>query len=400
MQIIKACYNGDVRRFQAPAGASFEELENLLRNTFALETPFTVRYSDEDGDCLTISNDAEYLEATRQHPVLKVNVTSPPNAVDPILKVNVASPSNPAAPPVAVPKQAAVPAPAPVRTTKQTTAPATAAVRAPAAAPKQAAGSKQAAPETGSKQAAPETRSKQAAPKTRSESKQAAPETAQPSPQGCGRYGGGWGGRGWGRRWGCDGGSANTSDMGPSCGAPPCGLKLFLFLPFFIFAAKAGFCLLKFALLVPFFVLSALPCCMFPLFMLFFVGKMVRCASMGPRHPSLHNCPCPLLMFKRKLCKFMRAGSWNCGGNWNTPEQQASRTVQPSAPEPDTQQQPETASQSEAKPTAAGTKHTKYPEQLQQLRALGFTDDRVSTTLLDMYEGDIRSVCTYLFGNK
>lgn len=77
--IVKISYSGDVRRFALPCNSSFGELEQTVAATYHLQTPFVLKYLDEDGDAVTVDSTNELKEAFRLHEnaVLKMQVTVP-----------------------------------------------------------------------------------------------------------------------------------------------------------------------------------------------------------------------------------------------------------------------------------------------------------------------------------
>lgn len=61
--VIKASFNGDLRRISAQT-KNFEQLVQVLRNLFStLPQTFTVKYQDDDNDYITIASDIELEEA-------------------------------------------------------------------------------------------------------------------------------------------------------------------------------------------------------------------------------------------------------------------------------------------------------------------------------------------------
>jgi hypothetical protein len=73
--IVKSTFEGDVRRFQCSKDTTFEVLSSIIRDTYKIEN-FTLRYSDEEGDMITVDSDQELREAFRlnENSVLKLNV--------------------------------------------------------------------------------------------------------------------------------------------------------------------------------------------------------------------------------------------------------------------------------------------------------------------------------------
>jgi hypothetical protein len=63
---IKAAYKGDVRRITTVV-SGFEPLRQLLNKMFSdLPASFRIRYTDSDGDRVTLTSDIELTEAIRQ----------------------------------------------------------------------------------------------------------------------------------------------------------------------------------------------------------------------------------------------------------------------------------------------------------------------------------------------
>ena len=57
LRVVKADYNGDKRRFAVPDGA-FETLNGKLSSSYKLDA-FALKYLDDEGDLITISNDED-----------------------------------------------------------------------------------------------------------------------------------------------------------------------------------------------------------------------------------------------------------------------------------------------------------------------------------------------------
>jgi len=75
MQVVKCSYNGDVRRFQCSTDATFEVLASVVKATYKIQN-FTLKYSDEEGDLITVDSTQEVKEAFRLHndSVLKLTI--------------------------------------------------------------------------------------------------------------------------------------------------------------------------------------------------------------------------------------------------------------------------------------------------------------------------------------
>jgi len=73
--IIKASFNGDLRRISAQA-KNFAQLQQVLLNLFAnvLPAAFTVKYQDDDNDFITITSDIELEEAVTLAVSKKTNI--------------------------------------------------------------------------------------------------------------------------------------------------------------------------------------------------------------------------------------------------------------------------------------------------------------------------------------
>eukprot|EP01094_Clydonella_sp_ATCC50884_P005118 TRINITY_DN14089_c0_g1_i1.p1 TRINITY_DN14089_c0_g1~~TRINITY_DN14089_c0_g1_i1.p1 ORF type:complete len:273 (-),score=107.11 TRINITY_DN14089_c0_g1_i1:107-880(-) len=62
---VKADYQGDVRRFTEPYTVSFGELAKRIVGTFHLTRDALLKYTDDDGDLVTLASDADLREALR-----------------------------------------------------------------------------------------------------------------------------------------------------------------------------------------------------------------------------------------------------------------------------------------------------------------------------------------------
>eukprot|EP01098_Paradermamoeba_levis_P006108 TRINITY_DN2536_c0_g1_i4.p2 TRINITY_DN2536_c0_g1~~TRINITY_DN2536_c0_g1_i4.p2 ORF type:complete len:169 (-),score=60.81 TRINITY_DN2536_c0_g1_i4:556-999(-) len=77
--IIKAIYNGEIRRFSIDP-VNFSELRKSIENVIlGIPTNFVVKYTDEDGDLISVSTDAEFNEAVQyaKDGVLKISLHLP-----------------------------------------------------------------------------------------------------------------------------------------------------------------------------------------------------------------------------------------------------------------------------------------------------------------------------------
>ena len=75
---VKAVFGDVVRRFTIRS--CFAELEGKARDLFKVTGLLVLKFKDEDGDLITMSSDAELLEAARiasacKPPVLRVQIT-------------------------------------------------------------------------------------------------------------------------------------------------------------------------------------------------------------------------------------------------------------------------------------------------------------------------------------
>jgi predicted lipid-binding transport protein (Tim44 family) len=83
MQLVKISHAEDVRRFQIPLQSTYEVLQDTIKTTFPkLASDFIVKYTDDEGDVITIANTIELKEALKlnEGAVLKMNVVSAPQA--------------------------------------------------------------------------------------------------------------------------------------------------------------------------------------------------------------------------------------------------------------------------------------------------------------------------------
>ncbi|CAG8614441.1 3566_t:CDS:1 [Dentiscutata erythropus] len=69
MPIIKVAYQSTVRRFSIAETTTWTELESNLRTLFSLPPtlPFSLSYTDEDGDVITLSTDLEIQDILSNH---------------------------------------------------------------------------------------------------------------------------------------------------------------------------------------------------------------------------------------------------------------------------------------------------------------------------------------------
>merc|ERR1712232_599590 len=64
MQSIKFKYEGEVRRISAPTSVSYEELMSTVYDLFGFDLPsFSLKYTDEDGDLITMKSELDLSEA-------------------------------------------------------------------------------------------------------------------------------------------------------------------------------------------------------------------------------------------------------------------------------------------------------------------------------------------------
>ena len=67
--------NGETRRFALPPTASWTDLRDKLAGVFGLDkSPFTVNYTDEDGDNVVVSTDGEVAELLNFNKTVRLNV--------------------------------------------------------------------------------------------------------------------------------------------------------------------------------------------------------------------------------------------------------------------------------------------------------------------------------------
>src|SRR6266536_5480896 len=73
---IKVIHREAVRRFTLPSNAAWIELEAKLRTLFSIPalSPFTLSYTDEDNDVITLSTDIELQEILSSAPTVKFNL--------------------------------------------------------------------------------------------------------------------------------------------------------------------------------------------------------------------------------------------------------------------------------------------------------------------------------------
>ncbi|GES81873.1 protein NBR1 homolog isoform X2 [Rhizophagus clarus] len=73
---IKVIHKKAVRRFTLPSSATWIELEAKLRTLFNIPalSPFTLSYTDEDNDVITLSTDLELQEIFSSVPTVKFNL--------------------------------------------------------------------------------------------------------------------------------------------------------------------------------------------------------------------------------------------------------------------------------------------------------------------------------------
>ncbi|RIA96026.1 hypothetical protein C1645_435849 [Glomus cerebriforme] len=73
---IKVIHKEAVRRFTLPSSATWIELEAKLRTLFTIPalSPFTLSYTDEDNDIITLSTDIELQEILSSAPTIKFNL--------------------------------------------------------------------------------------------------------------------------------------------------------------------------------------------------------------------------------------------------------------------------------------------------------------------------------------
>jgi hypothetical protein len=73
---IKVVHKDNARRFNLPPNASWIDLEAKLRTIFNIPklTPFTLSYTDEDNDVITLSTDIELREIFASNPTIKFNL--------------------------------------------------------------------------------------------------------------------------------------------------------------------------------------------------------------------------------------------------------------------------------------------------------------------------------------
>src|SRR5215213_5476491 len=73
---IKVEHKETVRCFHLPKDASWIDLEGKLRTLFNIPalTPFTLSYTDEDNDVITLSTDIELREIISSHETIKFNL--------------------------------------------------------------------------------------------------------------------------------------------------------------------------------------------------------------------------------------------------------------------------------------------------------------------------------------
>ncbi|CAG8626612.1 13875_t:CDS:1 [Cetraspora pellucida] len=69
MPVIKVTYQSTVRRFSIAETTTWTELESNLRTLFSLPPtlPFSLSYTDEDGDVITLSTDLEIVDLLSNH---------------------------------------------------------------------------------------------------------------------------------------------------------------------------------------------------------------------------------------------------------------------------------------------------------------------------------------------
>jgi hypothetical protein len=81
---VKSDYNGDIRRFTAPGSTSFEELAVMLCRLYALSGPVTLKYTDEDGDMVTMASSEDLMRAVLEMAgnALRVHVLDESTSVD------------------------------------------------------------------------------------------------------------------------------------------------------------------------------------------------------------------------------------------------------------------------------------------------------------------------------
>jgi len=80
MVVIKSSFDGDLRRFTVDTTTNFDTFCTLLKNLYKRSCPLLVKYIDEEGDQISLTNDFDFAEALRlasttQPAVLRVFVT-------------------------------------------------------------------------------------------------------------------------------------------------------------------------------------------------------------------------------------------------------------------------------------------------------------------------------------
>jgi len=62
---IKTQFNNDYRRFLIPSSSTFEQLRDQISQLYKIEELFTLKYIDDEGDLISLTTNAELIEAIR-----------------------------------------------------------------------------------------------------------------------------------------------------------------------------------------------------------------------------------------------------------------------------------------------------------------------------------------------
>merc|ERR1711879_1097779 len=62
---LKVSINSQIRRFTLPTPSNWEEFQTKLASLLEVKSPLTVKYTDEEGDLITISNQMDLEEGLR-----------------------------------------------------------------------------------------------------------------------------------------------------------------------------------------------------------------------------------------------------------------------------------------------------------------------------------------------
>jgi len=364
VQVIKVVWDKDVRRFQLPPNATYEVLQTIIKGTFKLEKDFSVKYIDNEGDIVTIANNADLQEACRIH-------------INSVLKIQLDVPM--------YPEVAEKPEPAKVEPQRKMEPQGISTVQTTSQGqqtPNHQSSEGQHTPVPATPEPAAQQPQSPAASKPAVQQPQPGSDSTQ-QPQSSPAWNGNcqawcegffpgrkW--QRWQRRHGSCGSFKERNGQQGFCQRGGCfsPLLLFFLLPALPCLLKTAFCFLKFIFFIPFIFAFG-----FPLFL------PVLLCLVYPLLNRTGNFRCPFV-----------APTANCQPQPAQPQSQPQQQPQPK-PKPSAPEVESTGSQAKV-----NTDSPSYSEQQQLLKALGFVDENLNLQLLQIYKGDVRAVSQCLFG--